>query len=692
MESRVLAFTGTFVLSLAAATSVQCAAVLTGDVTPSLPWNSSSDVLIGDAENGTLAVDAGSELNNRYAYLGSSAGATGSATVSGNGARWTNSALFVGQYGSGSLRVEAGAQVSSVRGTGRGSAGRSYIGLQSESTGEVLITGVGSQWTNSENLYVGLDGAGTLRIEAGGQINNKYKWAHIGYSSGSTGAATVTGVGSQCINSDLFVGTRGSGSLRVEAGGQIDNSAGCIGYSKGSTGEATITGAGSQWTIGRDFYVGRGGAGSLRVETGGQINSASGYIGDFVGSTGKATIAGAGSQWTNSGDLFVGRAGHGSLTVADGGQLTAGTLFASLDDLHGDGMIAATAGAILDTDLPFDSAHGTQVVVGFGSGGMLTVTAAGGDLGAGYKGLGSLTVADGIAVTSEDGYLGYSRGSTGSAKVTGAGSQWTSSDGISVGLHGNGMLRVEEGARVTSSHGHIGLSSTSTSEATITGVGSEWTSSGSLTVGAYGRGALTVADGAHVSDGTGYIGSLSGSTGTAMISGAGSQWSNSENLYVGLDGAGTLRIEAGGLVNVAGTLFVDDSPTYGDSRISIATGGMLALHGDAEDSLAEYLDLVDGTDAIYYWDEQVGEFASITSAIYGDDYTLRYFTGGDLAGYTVLTVGTISEPRASTLVMLFSLAIMCSNRMTRAVCGRWFSTLQRRKGLHARGENQRFPG
>ena len=87
--------------------------------------------------------------------------------------------------------------------------------------------------------------------------------------------------------------------------------------------------------------------------------------------------------------------------MADGGEVTAGTLYASLGDLHGDGVISVD-GAVLDTDLRFDATHPTQVVNDFGSGGTLTVTAGGGTLGAGYKGLGSLTVADGIAVASSD--------------------------------------------------------------------------------------------------------------------------------------------------------------------------------------------------------------------------------------------------------------------------------------------------
>ncbi len=77
----------------------------------------------------------------------------------------------------------------------------------------------------------------------------------------------------------------------------------------------------------------------------------------------------------------------------------------------------------------------------------------------------------------------------------------------------------------------------------------------------------------------------------------------------------------------------------------MASGGMLALDGIANVSLANFMDLIDGTDAIRYWDDSILEWADIINATYGDDYMLSYLTGGDLAGYTLLTVYT-PEPRA----------------------------------------------
>ena len=79
---------------------------------------------------------------------------------------------------------------------------------------------------------------------------------------------------------------------------------------------------------------------------------------------------------------------------------------------------------------------------------------------------------------------------------------------------------------------------------------------------------------------------------------------------------------------------------------------MLALRGEADDSLEDFLGLVSGTDAIRYWDASLSNWADLTNATLGDDYSLEYFTEGKLMGYTLLTVGTVPEPSAGLLLML----------------------------------------
>jgi T5SS/PEP-CTERM-associated repeat protein len=164
-----------------------------------------------------------------------------------------------------------------------------------------------------------------------------------------------------------------------------------------------------------------------------------------------------------------------------------------------------------------------------------------------------------------------------------------------------------------------------------------WTNTSTLYVGYLGSGALRVEAGGQLNSVTAFISYKSVSTGTATITGTGSKWTNSSSLDVGRFRGASLTITAGGLLSVRGPLTIDYNGG-GDSFINLATGGMLALWGDADDSLAQFLGLVAGTDAIRYWNASVAGWTPLTAATLGADYTLQYQAAGDLTGYTLLTV------------------------------------------------------
>ncbi|OQY06288.1 MAG: hypothetical protein B6I25_04250 [Planctomycetales bacterium 4572_13] len=84
----------------------------------------------------------------------------------------------------------------------------------------------------------------------------------------------------------------------------------------------------------------------------------------------------------------------------------------------------------------------------------------------------------------------------------------------------------------------------------------------------------------------------------------------------------------------------------------MATDGMLALIGNTENALIDFLNSIggNGIGTIRYWDDSMSEWDNIINATYGADYTLDYLAEGDLAGYTVLTVTAVPEP--VTLVLL----------------------------------------
>jgi T5SS/PEP-CTERM-associated repeat protein/autotransporter-associated beta strand protein len=205
---------------------------------------------------------------------------------------------------------------------GQVSDGYGYLGEKSGSSGMATVTGAGSNWINSLSISVGVSGTGTLNIEAGGQVSGT---GYLGSSSGSSGTATVTGSGSMWTCGHLYVGNSGTGLLNVEEEGLVSTSSSAyVGYNSGSSGTATVTGAGSKWTCGGTLYIGESGTGILNIEEGGQVNCDSSYIGKSYRSTGTATVIGDNSKWTCGGTLYVGESGTGILNIMEGGQVICG--------------------------------------------------------------------------------------------------------------------------------------------------------------------------------------------------------------------------------------------------------------------------------------------------------------------------------------------------------------------------------
>jgi fibronectin-binding autotransporter adhesin len=660
MELRVRYSLGLLLLGLVLTPSPSYAAIVqTGNVIPNVnTWNSSTYGYIGNSSDGSVLVDAGSILNSYQAILGYNFGSTGSATVTGVGSQWANTSLLrVGYGGNGSLTIEAGGRVSNDVGQLRGTA---------------TVTGVGSKWTNTSVLSVGIPGAsGTLTVSDGGEVVAGDLYASL---SDLFGNSKITATKGAVLDADLL--------FDAAHGNQATVSFGAGG---------TLTVIVADGTLGVGFNQ----SGSLTMADGVNISSHFGCLGCNAGTTGTATVTGTGSKWTNTGVLSVGVFdSSGTLTVVDEGEVVTGTLAASLSDLFGDGKIRTTQGAVVDADLLFNAASGNRTTVSFGSGGSLIVEANGGALGVGYKQSGSLAITEGVNIYSTRGHVAYGIGTTGTATITGAGttwtiggalsagaenstgtltiadgaqvsntngslasikgssvtatvtgvgSKWTNNGSLNVGDSGNGSLTIEAGGQVSNSIGYLGRSSGATGKATVTGVGSKWTNDGSLNVGYNGNGSLTIEAGGQVSnDLGGYLGfGSSFSTATAMVTGVGSRWTNSTLLYVGDKGSGTLGITSGGLVSVRGGLRID-TDLDGDSFINMATGGMLALLADVDDSLGQFLDRISGTDAIRYWNTAMLQWSPLTAATFGIDYTLSYITTGDLTGYTLLTVGSAS--------------------------------------------------
>ncbi len=91
--------------------------------------------------------------------------------------------LIVGEYGPGTLDVLNGGRVES--GTG-------YIGYEAGSVGTANVSGAGSQWIASSDLYIGYEGAGNLNITGGAYASGES--AYLGYSGAdASGTLLISG-------------------------------------------------------------------------------------------------------------------------------------------------------------------------------------------------------------------------------------------------------------------------------------------------------------------------------------------------------------------------------------------------------------------------------------------------------------------------------------------------------------------
>lgn len=523
----------------------------------------------------------------------------GTALVTGSGSQWLMSRdLWVGQFGDGELTIENGGVVESQS---------AQIGSVAGSSGTALVTGTNSQWANS-NMFLGLDGTGELTVADGGSVTSSQSF--LGRFAGGSGTALVTGADSLwSVTGPLYVGHTGTGDLTVSDGGSINSSFGFIGELADSSGTALVTGPTSLWDLSSSIYVGNNGTGELTVSNGGVIDNGSGILGVAPGSSGTATITGAGSQWTMSSNLDIGRSGTGHLTIQDGGvaDSTSGTL----------GLLVGSSGTVLVT--------GTESEWNMSS-----------DLYVGDSGIGDLTIANGGIVNNQIGYIGNTANSIGTASVTGVGSVWTQTSSLYTGFAGAGDLTVSNGGVLNTGSGWIAYDTGSSGSATVTGSGSEWNLGGFvLHVGRLGTGELEISDGGAANSGVGTVGRDNGGVGAALVTGTGSEWTVQDSFSIGVNGVGTLTLSEGGAAIVSGgtdAMYLGQFATgSGTLNIGAASGDAAAAAGTLN---AGTLEFGDGTGTLVFNHTDLSEtfaFAPDITSGAGSAAIDHY------AGYTQLT-------------------------------------------------------
>ena len=349
---------------------------LTGGV---LMGDGSLPNIIGDFGSGTLTITAGAAGSCIYpsgqVFIGRTSSGNGKAFIPATGLVWEVANHHnIGWDGTGYMEISGGGKVASAL--------NGMLAVNGGSNGHVVVTGIDSRWEiNNETKVADRNTAvATLDILAGGTVQSGLT-AYLGDDKGSTGTATVDGAGSLWdTNFRLRVGNKGVGILNVTNGGRITTeNDGVVGWLATGNGTVTVDGVSSSWEIDGEFQVGDRADGVVTVSGGALIsNVGNGSVGKRKGSSGVVTVGGSGSTWTNVADLGIagsdtadGGNATGSLQVNSGGTVNVG---GSLRVWTG-GVLSLSGGAVNTAALL--NQGGTM---SFGSG-TVNVTSTGSNLG-----------------------------------------------------------------------------------------------------------------------------------------------------------------------------------------------------------------------------------------------------------------------------------------------------------------------
>ena len=190
------------------------------------PW-SVGNIVVGGFGVGTLDILAGGVVistappSTPAGSIGRNFGSMGSVRLTGAGALWQNflGEVQIGVSGQGTLVVSDGGQMNTATIFGV------RLGFNARGVGEATVTDPNSNMRMPGELDVGFNGQGRLTIAAGGTVNNR--GGRIAVNPGSIGDVLVTGPGSTWTNSEirpdfvgLTIGVNGTaGSLTLADGG-----------------------------------------------------------------------------------------------------------------------------------------------------------------------------------------------------------------------------------------------------------------------------------------------------------------------------------------------------------------------------------------------------------------------------------------------------------------------------------------
>lgn len=523
--------------------------------------------------SGYLLAGSRTSITATNVNIGRPAGGVGEVVLSGvNAALSVSNEVNVGYAGTGSLTVAETASASI--------AGDLSIGRDSGSEGAVAVLGSGSSLETAGVMSVGVRGKGELRIENGGTVTATIAGTttSIGWHPGSEGQVTVDGGTLNIQQTYVGVGYQGgSGTLTISNGGTAALGGIVVGYFSGSTGIAMVTGSGSQMSVSDVAYIGYdvNTNGALNVQSGGTV-SVAGWMEVGSWGAGELIVGDGGTLTLGNGNQII----HVAVRAGSSGSVTVGSK--SGDPTAGSGTLNV-AGIVFwegNGELHFNHNDESYAFVNSAS---TPISIQGyGDLfheGPGTTVLSSNTVQlrniqansgtlvfDGAtASVAQNLIAGSSPASNGEIAMRGSSTTLGFAEGMGIGYYGEGRLIVENGAVLTSTvagkESGIGVNPGSRGEAKVDG-GVINIAQGALGIGVAGEGLLEVSGDGQVLLGAAAVGYETGGVGELVLSDGGllKVAGGLGTLYIGVasgsSGSVTIGGRAGEEATAAGILDV----------------------------------------------------------------------------------------------------------------------------------------
>jgi len=478
--------------------------------------------------------------------------------------------------------------------------GLASVTIQGTNGGVVTLSQDANTFNVNATEYVGFSpgATGALLISGGNHTVIQQTFGSsgifLGYNTGATGNATLSGLATLFVKDSLYIGNSGTGTFLQSAG---TNTVGVLATGLNPTGDGSYTFSGGTLSVNLQEVAGKG-VGHF-TQSGGFYSGTQLNMAATAGSTGTVNLSAGTFALTNT--EKIGQSGYGEFDQTGGTNSCTSQLLLG-ENSTGTGVYNLSSGTLSISGLP---SLGNNELIGYNGVGTLTQTdgthSVQGAIEIGVAnnptaGRGTLNLQGGSLSASEMD-LNLSTGT--SAVVNQTGGSNTIGGDLVIGdlagsrceytLGGTGSLTVSNNAYV----GKLGRAlfsqtggSANVARDLFIGQNSSGTSSisagtldvgGSEFVGSVGRGILLQSGGDHSINGTGtnglYLALNPASTGSATLSGGLLSVASSE--YVGYRGRATFT-QSAGTHTIGSSLVISANPGTSTGSLNLQGGSLTA--------------------------------------------------------------------------------------------------------------------